>query len=639
MAAEISKAQPDEYVIYDLFRDIEEKSLPVSNSHVECFAFEDHVTIRVDNVDLDFTYQEIAKRIKTLIEIGDFAWDMAEVRAMVVAPGKQPYITTFNRGDDFLRLLVDDSGYSNTESYKLDEDVLAVCADEVPDNEPVNRIIMGDMPVRGTFVIVRADDQGRYISLTDKDVEKYQRQFSSAILDITQRITEHQKREQEAKARDETEQQEREQGLEGTLFPFRRAKGQPDFEKDAPPPAYDDAQFIEITDIPRFNEIDTFAPTPKVVEFPKNAGHQISLFDFMPDNADSDQVPDSSFDLDEDAAGEDGEIEIAETVTEQTEPEPHKSAPSSSRHRRINYHYSEAHNLYPPGAKTKFQNNMEVIRLLKKIESEKRLATADEQKILARYVGWGGIAHAFNPKNDSWDKEYRELNLVLDEKEYAQARESILTAYYTEPELVSCIYGALQQFGFTDGKNRRILDPAMGTGNFYSVLPENLQNAKLTGVEIDSITGRLARQLYQKADVQITGFETSKVENDSYDVAIGNVPFNEIRIYDRRYEDNYYIHDYFFIRGLDALKPGGIAVFITSKGTLDKADTSAREEIARRADLIGAIRLHPRARSFIPCCVRQLESCMANLRHSPMKNSQSKSRKSPLRDCWKLPKA
>jgi hypothetical protein len=397
MAAEVAKAQPDEYVIYDLFRDIEEKLLTVSNSYVECFAFEDHVTIRVDNVDLDFAYQEIAERIKALIEIGDF---------------------------------------------------------------PVTVV--------------------------------------------------QQNHEQKAKEHEEAEQREQEQDLKGTLFPFQRAKGQPDFEQEAPPPAFDDAQFIEITDIPRFDEIDTFVPVPKVVEFPKNAGRQISLFDLIPNDTDSDETPDASFVLDEDTVDEAGDgTKAAEPVIEPTAPETRKSAPAPKRPKRINYHYSADDNLYPPGAKTKFQNNMEAIRLLQRIESERRLATADEQKILAQYVGWGGIADAFNPKADSWDKEYRELKLALDEKDYAKARDSILTAYYTEPELVSCLYGALEQFGFTDGKNRRILDPAMGTGNFYSVLPEQLQNAKLTGVEIDSITGRLARQLYQKADVQITGFETS----------------------------------------------------------------------------------------------------------------------------------
>ena len=578
MASEVAKAQLDEYVLFDLFCDIEERSLPVGNSYVECFALEDHVTIRVNSVDLDFTYPEIAERIKALIEIGDFAGELNEnekLRALVVPAGGQPYEATFQRGDDSLRLLVDDTGYSNTESYELEENILAVCADEVPENEPVNRIITGDMPVRGTFVIVRIDDHGRYIPLTDEDVAKYQRQFSPVILDITSRIA----------------RQKREQGLEGTLFPFRRAEGQPDFEKEAPPPAYDDVRFIEITDIPRFDEIDTFVPVPEVEELPQ-AERQLDHFSFRPDNIDSEETPDASFALDEDAAGEGGdEIKTAEPVTEPAASETRKTVLVSKSHNRINYCYSADDNLYPPGAKTKFRNNMEAIRLLQRIENERRLATADEQKILARYVGWGGIADAFNPKAVSWDKDYRELKLALDEKEYAQARESILTAYYTEPELVSCIYGALEQFGFTDGKNRRILDPAMGTGNFYSVLPNNLQNARLMGVEIDSVTGRLARQLYQTAAVQITGFETSKVEDDTYDIAIGNVPFHEIQIYDRRYEDNYYIHDYFFIRALDALKPGGIAIFITSKGTMDKVDTSAREEIARRADLIGAVRL------------------------------------------------
>lgn len=485
MAAEVAKAQPDEYVLYDLFRDIEEKSLPVSNSYVECFAFEDHVTIRVDNVDLDFSYPEIIERIKALIEIGDFAWKPNASKAP------------------------------------------AAPADE-----------------------------------------------------------------QNAGERAEAGQREHGKEPEGTLLPFRQATGQPDLEAEAPPPAYNGAQFVEITDIPRFDEIDTFVPVPKVAEFPQETGQQLDLFSFRPDDTDNEETPDASFTLDKDAVDEGvEEIQAAEPATESAEPEPPKTVPAAERHKRINYRYSADDNLYPPGAKTKFQNNMEAIRLLQRIESERRLATADEQKILARYVGWGGIADAFNPKAASWDKEYRELKLALEEKDYTQARDSTLTAYYTEPELVSCIYGALAQFGFTDGKNRRILDPAMGTGNFYSVLPEQLQNAKLTGVEIDSVTGRLARQLYQTVDVQITGFETSKVENDSYDVAIGNVPFNEIQIYDRRYDNNHYVHDYFFIRALDALKPGGIAIFITSKGTMDKVDTSAREEMARRADLIGAIRL------------------------------------------------
>lgn len=580
MAAEAAKAQPDEYLMYDLFRDIEEKSLTVGNSYVECFAFEDHVTIRVNNVDLDFSYQEVTERIKALIEIGDFPITTVQpVRAMVVPSGGEPYEAILHKGHDSLRLLVDNTGSSDTASYEMDENVLAVCAEEVPENEPVNRIICGDIPVRGTFAIVRINGRGNYISLTDEDMEKYQHQFSPDALDIPQRLAEL-----------------REQGLEEPPFPFQQTKDQPDLEKEAPPPAYNDAQFVEITDIPRFDEIDTFVPVPKVVQFPSDIGRQLDLFSFISDDTDNAETPDASFALDEDNSGEGGDgTKAAESVTEPTEPEERKSAPASKRPKRINYHYSADDNLYPPGDKIKFHNNMEAIRLLQRIESEKRLATADEQKILARYVGWGGIADAFNPKAESWDKEYRELKLALDEKDYAQARESILTSYYTEPELVSCIYGALEQFGFTDGKNRRILDPAMGTGNFYSVLPEQLQNAKLTGVEIDSVTGRLARQLYQKVDVQITGFETAKMPDNSFDIAVGNIPFADSRIYDPKYKDNFYIHDYFFVRALDALKPGGIAIFITSRGisggTLDKKDTSARIEMARRADLIGAIRL------------------------------------------------
>lgn len=573
MAAEVTKAQPDEYIMYDLFRDIGEKPLPVINSYVECFAFEDHVTIRVNNVDLDFTYKEVAERIKALIDIGDFPITAVQpTRVIVVPKGGQPYETILYKGDESLRLLVDNTDYSDIVSYELEENILAVCAEEVPENEPINRIIMGDIPVRGTFVIVRINDRGDNISLTDEDIEKYQHQFSPIGLDITQKLAEL-----------------HEQSIE--LFPFQRAKEQPDFEKEATPPTYDDTQFIEITDIPRFDEIDSFVPVPKVVEFPTDAGQQLDLFSFSWDDIDGEETPDSSFALDEDTSSEGNEVKVTDPITEPTVPETKESSSASKRHKRINYRYSPDDNLYPPGAKTKFHNNMEAIRLLQRIESERRLATADEQKILARYVGWGGIADAFNSKAESWDKEYRELKLALDEKDYKQARDSILTAYYTDPELVSCIYGALEQFGFTDGKNRRILDPAMGTGNFYSVLPEQLQNAKLTGVEIDSITGRLARQLYQNVDVQITGFETSKIENNTYDVVVGNVPFNEIKIFDRRYENNYYVHDYFFIRALDALKPGGIAIFITSKGTMDKDNTTARDEIAQRADLIGAIRL------------------------------------------------
>ncbi|NJD04440.1 MAG: DUF3846 domain-containing protein, partial [Ruminiclostridium sp.] len=265
---------------------------------------------------------------------------------------------------------------------------------------------------------------------------------------------------------------------------------------------------------------------------------------------------------------------------------------SKPRPARTNFRYSESYNLYPGGEKTKYKNNVEAIKLLKKIESEKRLATPDEQVVLARYVGWGGIANAFSDTTSGWEKEYHELKHLLEEKEYTDALNSVVTAYYTEPELIRGIYKAIEHFGFTGGADRKILDPAMGTGNYFSVLPESYDGTPLYGVELDSITGRIARQLYQKADIQVQGFETTRFEDNSFDIAIGNIPFNSIRLYDKRYDkEDFHIHDYFFAKSLDLMKPGGIIAFITSKGTMDKKDTNVREYIARRADLIGAIRL------------------------------------------------
>lgn len=308
-----------------------------------------------------------------------------------------------------------------------------------------------------------------------------------------------------------------------------------------------------------------------------------------PFDAQGDEITDATFDI---AETEDSEAEANEAVGEDTESEPaEKAAGTRQRQERINYSYSEADNLYPTGQKVKYHNNIEAIKLLKRIESENRLATKDEQVILARYVGWGGLSKAFDPNAADWKSEYEELKLLLDEAEYKKALESILTAYYTPPELAGYIYSALARFGFTDGKGRSILDPAYGTGNFSAVLPDNLSGAKITGVEIDSITARIAKQLYQRNNVILSGFETSGIKDGSFDIVIGNVPFNEVKLFDRKYKDSFYIHDYFFIRSLDALKPGGVAALITSKGTLDKYNPNARMEMAMRADLIGAIRL------------------------------------------------
>ena len=257
-----------------------------------------------------------------------------------------------------------------------------------------------------------------------------------------------------------------------------------------------------------------------------------------------------------------------------------------------NFRFSADYDLYPGGAKTKYKNNILAIKTLKQIEAEQRTATPEEQITLARYVGWGGLANAFSDKAAGWESEYQELKALLTEEEYKAAMRSTITAYYTEPELIRYMYRALERFGFEGGPDRRILDPGMGTGNFYSVLPEQYQGTKLYGVELDSITGRIAKQLYPEADISVMGYEAVKFEDNSFDVILGNIPFNSVKIYDRRYNElNPYIHDYFFIKSLDLAKPGGIIAFITSKGILDRKDESLREYIARRAEFIGAIRL------------------------------------------------
>ena len=265
------------------------------------------------------------------------------------------------------------------------------------------------------------------------------------------------------------------------------------------------------------------------------------------------------------------------------------AAPQVATH---NFRFSEDYDLYPSGAKTKYKNNVMAIKLLKQIELEKRTATPEEQIILARYVGWGGLANAFSSTASGWENEYQELKSLLTDVEYKAAMNSTITAYYTEPDLIRHIYRALERFGFEGGPDRKILDPGMGTGNFYSVLPEQFQGSKLFGVELDSITGRIAKQLYPDADISIMGYEAAKFEDNGFDVILGNIPFNSVKIYDRRYNDlNPYIHDYFFIKSLDLAKPGGIIAFITSKGIMDRKDESLREYIARRAEFIGAIRL------------------------------------------------
>ena len=243
------------------------------------------------------------------------------------------------------------------------------------------------------------------------------------------------------------------------------------------------------------------------------------------------------------------------------------------------------------GAKTKFRNNVEAIRTLKAIESEDRLATPEEQEILSRYVGWGGMPQAFDESNEDWKKEYAELKELLTEEEYASARGSTLNAHYTSPMVARAMYETLERMGFARGN---ILEPSCGTGNFFGVLPTSMEQSKLYGVELDSLTGRIARQLYQKADITIDGYERAKYPDNFFDVAIGNVPFGSYSLVDgehKRERENLRIHDYFFAKTLDKVRPGGIVAFITSKGTLDKANSSVREYLAQRAELLGAVRL------------------------------------------------
>ena len=241
------------------------------------------------------------------------------------------------------------------------------------------------------------------------------------------------------------------------------------------------------------------------------------------------------------------------------------------------------------GAKEKFRNNMAAINLLHELEIENRLATPEEQEVLSRYVGWGGLSMAFDEHNAAWAEEFKELYASLSPEEYRAAMESTLTAFYTPPVVIKAMYDALDRLGFSQGN---ILEPSCGTGNFFGLLPESMQNSKLHGVEIDSLTGRIAKQLYQKANIAIEGFEKTNLPDDHFDVVIGNVPFGEIRVNDSRYNaQKFLIHDYFFAKALDKVRAGGVVMFITSKGTMDKAGPKVRKYIAQRAELLGAIRL------------------------------------------------
>ena len=288
----------------------------------------------------------------------------------------------------------------------------------------------------------------------------------------------------------------------------------------------------------------------------------------------------------------DGPAQLPEPEPEQVEidggqiAQPKPPAPWSTQERH-NFHITDD-NLGAGGEKTKYQYNVTAIRTLKQIEGEGRLATPEEQEVLSRYVGWGGISKAFDPDDPKWAKEYAELKELLTPEEYNSARSTVLNAHYTSPTVIKAMYQAVENMKFQPGT---VLEPSMGVGNFFGLLPESLAGAKLYGVELDSLTGRIARQLYQKADITVDGFETTG-QRDFYDLAVGNVPFGQYHVNDPAYNKlGFNIHNYFFAKALDQVRPGGIVAFVTSRYTMDAKDSTVRKYLAERADLLGAIRL------------------------------------------------
>ena len=255
---------------------------------------------------------------------------------------------------------------------------------------------------------------------------------------------------------------------------------------------------------------------------------------------------------------------------------------------KINYHIDN-NSLGEGTPKEKVRRNIDAIKLLKKLEDENRLANKEEQEILASYVGWGGLPDVFDESKDNWSEEYNELKEILTDEEYKSARASTLTAFYTPPVVINAIYDTLKSMGV---EQANILEPSCGTGNFLGMLPQEMQSSKLYGVELDSISGKIAKQLYQKANIKIQGYEKADLPDSFFDIAIGNVPFGDFKVNDKRYDkNNFLIHDYFFAKTLDKVRPGGVIAFITSKGTMDKASPEVRKYLAQRADLLGAIRL------------------------------------------------
>ncbi|MBQ7586580.1 MAG: DEAD/DEAH box helicase family protein, partial [Lachnospiraceae bacterium] len=306
-------------------------------------------------------------------------------------------------------------------------------------------------------------------------------------------------------------------------------------------------------------------------------------FEFMDDEAFPARLKDRFWDI-----YNAKEAEYPEMIEQSADTEQISDVPETDRREAENFRITDDR-LGAGGAKEKFKRNITAIETLKQIEDESRIATPEEQQILSQYVGWGGLADAFDETKDNWSDEYRQLKGILTDEEYKAARESTLNAHYTSPVIIRSIYEALSNIGFEKGN---ILEPAMGIGNFFGMLPESMQDSRLYGVELDDITGRIARQLYPKADIRISGYEKTDFQNDFFDVAVGNVPFGNYQVSDKPYDKlGFQIHDYFFAKTLDKVRPGGIVAFVTSKGTMDKQSPQVRKHLAQRAELVGAVRL------------------------------------------------
>lgn len=262
--------------------------------------------------------------------------------------------------------------------------------------------------------------------------------------------------------------------------------------------------------------------------------------------------------------------------------------PAQPKQKPINFRITDD-DLGAGGPKTKYKANVEAIRVLQTLDAEQRQATAEEQEILSRYVGWGGIPQAFDENNAEWSKEYAELQSMLTVDEYKEARASTLNAFYTSPTVIKAMYEALGNMGLSKGN---VLEPSCGVGNFMGLVPDSMEKIRMYGVELDSISGRIAQQLYQKNKIAVQGFETMQFPDSFFDCVVGNVPFGNYKVPDKRYDrHNFLIHDYFIAKSLDLVRPGGVVAVVTSSGTMDKKDSSVREYLANRADLVGAIRL------------------------------------------------